>query len=228
MIKQYNVSGAAKNTAANTEVSKINAIGNIVGDVGQEDIVIPRLNIVQGVGQLSETHSIGQIVYDKSVVLSDGPTPVEVTVMRARKQFIENLPYGSDGPAPQVFDTLEEVRAVGGTIEWNGNQKPSFLPVLHVQVLIKVPEGVEGAFPLLHDGQRYAIALWTIRGTAYSRAAKNILTAARFSLSSGLHHGKWVLTTKREKFGRNSVFVPQLALLGKHDEEFVKFVEGLV
>lgn len=229
-IKQYDMKSAAKNTAATTELTTSNNgyIGNIVGEVGKEDIVIPRLNIVQGVGALAETHTMGQIVYDKSVVLSDGNAPVELTVMSARKQFVENLPFGNDGPAPMVYDTLEEVKAAGGTIEWIGNQKPSFVPVLHVQVLIKAPAGADGAFPIEYQGQPYGIALWTIRGVAYPRAAKAILTAARFSLAKGIHHGKWVLTSRREKFGRNSVYVPQLTLQGKHDEEFVKFVEGLV
>ncbi len=236
-IKPYEVNGAeealAEEAAANTgselatRQEAAAMMGTISGDVDSDDILIPRLNVVQGVGPLSELYQPGQIVLNKETVLSDGATPIELTVLSARKQFAENLPFDSD-ERPRVYNTLEEVHEAGGSIEWKDDEKPSFTPILHVQLLLKAPAGAEGAFPLEYKGEPYALALWTLRGVAYTRAGRNILTAARFSLRDGIHHGKWTLATKREKFGRNSVFVPVLRNVGRHDADFLAFVAGLV
>ncbi len=236
-IKPYEVNGAedspAEEAAANpgselaTRQETAAMMGTISGDVDSDDILIPRLNVVQGVGPLSELYQPGQIVLNKETVLSDGSSPIELTVLSARKQFAENLPFDSD-ERPRVYNTLEEVHEAGGSIEWKDDEKPSFTPILHVQLLLKAPAGAEGAFPLEYKGEPYALALWTLRGVAYTRAGRNILTAARFSLRDGIHHGKWTLATKREKFGRNSVFVPVLRNVGRHDADFLAFVTGLV
>lgn len=230
-IKAYEIS--AETSPATTPATPTTGIastppsmGVVVGDIDSSDINMPRLNIVQGVGSLSELFSPGQVVMNQEIVLSNGTTPIELTVLAARKQFVENLAYDAES-RPRVFDTLDEVHAAGGSINWIGNMRPSFVPVLHVNVLIKAPQGVEGSFPIHCNGEDYALAVWTLRGVAYGKAGKSILTAAKFGLQDGLYHGRWTLSTKREKFGRNSVFVPVLRNTGRHDADFVKFVTSL-
>lgn len=234
-IKAYEINGSESKTteeattATSTELAAPQqqmALGTISGDIDTSDIVIPRLNIVQNVGELGELFNAGSIVLNKEVELSNGTTPIEVTVLSARKQFVENLDYDSD-EKPAVFNTLEEVKAAGGTIEWVNDRKPSFVPVLHLNVLFKAPQGVDYALPLSYEGASYGLAVWTLRGVAYTRAGKNILTAAKFSLRDGLFNGKWELTTKREKFGKNSVFVPVLRNVGRNSAEFVEFIRSI-
>lgn len=230
-IKAYDPAAAsaaapAQTTEITAPAAQPQALGTITGDIGADDIVIPRMNITQGVGPLAELFNPGTIILNKEIELSPGSTPVELTVLSARKQFVENIEYGTD-ETPAVYNTLEEVKAAGGTIEWVNDQKPSFVPVLHVQVLLKAPEGLDYAMPLSFGGAAYGLAVWTLRGVAYTRAGKNILTAAKFSLRDGLFHGKWELTTKREKFGRNSVFVPVLRNTGRNTPEFVDWVKNL-
>ena len=230
-IKAYEISAeTSPATTPATTTTEIAAapptMGVVVGDIDSSDINMPRLNIVQGVGSLAELFSPGQVVLNQEIVLSNGANPIELTVLTARKQFVENLAFDAD-TRPKVFDTLEEVHAAGGSINWIGNMRPSYVPVLHVNVLIKAPQGVEGTFPIHYNGEDYALAVWTLRGVAYGKAGRNILTAAKFSLKEGLYHGKWMLTTKREKFGRNSVFVPVLRNIGRHEDDFVKFVTSL-
>lgn len=232
-IKPYQISSSESKATEQQEVTtselatpQPQILGAVSGDIDSGDIVIPRLNIVQAVGQLGELFSPGSIVFNKEVVLSTGSTPVDLTVLSARKQFVENLAYESD-EKPAVFNTLEEVKAVGGTIEWLGNQKPSYLPILHVHVLLKAPKELDYALPLSFEGEAYGLAVWTLRGVSYTRAGKNILTAAKFSLRDGLFNGKWELSTKREKFGKNSVFVPVLRNVGRNSSEFVRFIRSL-
>ena len=197
------------------------------GEFRAEDFVIPKLHLVQSVGPLSEAFQPGAFVYNKELVLTDGVSPLSLTVLRIRKQYVENVPYGGD-EVPRMFDTLEQIRAAGGWIDWRDNQRPPFSPVLHVLVLIKSPSGENPLFPYEFEGAHYGLALWTLRSTGFTRAGKTIITASQFALKDGLHKGGWALTSKREKIGMNFVFVPVLRHEAKHSDEFAEFAAGLL
>lgn len=234
-IKPYSITGSEVQPSevispatTNTQLAttEMPGLGTISGEIDADDIVIPRVNLVQNVGELADLFPSGAVTYNKEVQLSDGTTPIEITVLRARKQFYEALDFDS-GERPQVFDTLEEVKAVGGTVEWVGNQKPTYTPVLHTHIVFKAPAGLDYAFPLEYKGESYGLAVWTLRGVAFKRAGRNILTASKFSLRDGLFHGKWELTTKREKVARNSFVVPVLRNVGRNTPDFVEFLRTL-
>ena len=234
-VKPYEITGSDENLSEVNEETTLMAstretplpLGAIAGDISTDDIVIPRMNLVQGVGTLSELFTPGSVVLNKEVVLTTGETPLELTILSARKQFVENLPFDSE-EKPRVYNTLDEVKEAGGSIEWVNDEQPSFIPILHLQLVFKAPDGEDNyAYPLEFDGKPYGLAVWTLRGVAYTRAGRNILTAARFALRDGLFNGKWALTTKREKFGRNSVVVPVLRNIGRNAPEFVEFLRNI-
>lgn len=199
----------------------------VEGEITGEDIVIPRFHQVQSVGPLSEKFAPGSLVYNKEVVVSDGNTPVSLTVLRIRKRYIENVEYGGDAIA-RVFDTLEEVKAAGGWIDWRDNERPPFSPMLQTLILIRSPFEDHPLFPYQLGDHSYGLALWTLRSTAFTRAGKAIITASQFALRDGLHKGGWQLTSKREKIGMNFVYVPVLRHDAKHPDEFAHFALGLM
>lgn len=199
----------------------------VEGEITGEDIVIPRFHQVQSVGPLSEKFAPGSLIYNKEVVVSDGNTPVNLTVLRIRKRYIENVEYGGDAIA-RVFDTLEEVKAAGGWIDWRDNDRPPFSPMLQTLILIRSPFEDHPLFPYQLGDHAYGLALWTLRSTAFTRAGKAIITASQFALRDGLHKGGWQLTSKREKIGMNFVYVPVLRHDAKHPNEFAHFALGLV
>ena len=222
--------------------SSLPGIGGLAGDYQEGDFRLPRINIVQSVGPLSEDFEAGSIVLNKDMILlpaSEDPkiwsTPLNVTVLNAKKQFQENIEYGSD-EMPETVETLEEVTARGGWLDWRNDAPPPWRPILTALLLIEAPtEAMADEFSIQGtDGKAYELALWTMKGTSYSRAGKAINTAARFALRNKdtglpeLHKGKWTLQVRREKLGTNLVFVPRLRQHGKHTDEFIAFVTTLL
>jgi hypothetical protein len=217
-------------------------VGGITGEIDKGDLSMPKINIVQSVGPLSEDFKPGSILFRKELVLvqaSDDPKawtpPLEITVLSARKQFQEVKDYDSDEMGATV-DTMAEVEAAGGWIDWRNDEKPPWRPLLTALCLVKAPtEEIAEQFTLAGpDDNSYELALWVMTGTAYTRAAKQIMTAAISSLKDKdtgqtmLPRGRWHLSVKRDKLGANLVYVPKFVLVGKHDDAFVEFASTLL
>ena len=225
-----------KNEASTTEVAVAQpAVSGLTGIIEQSDLVIPSLKIAQKTGELGELFMPGSLVLNNEYCLygarSDEPekrtdAPVWITVTGARKSYYENLPYGSD-TMPQTAETLDEVYEKGGSLDWGpNNQRPSWNPQLTCTLLIKGED--EALFPFEYEGDNYTPAQWTIASiSAYTAAAKPILTAAAFNLKAGLEFGSWELTTKLKKDTNKSWIVPVLKTGPKNDEAFVKWVREL-
>lgn len=224
---------AIATTSRETAMSTAGGLApELTGDFGVDDFRIPTLNIVQAVGPLSDKfpNQAGAICFNKEVLLSPPPAAgqsgdiISLTVVGGEKRFVENLPYGSD-QMPQTVDTVEQVRELGGTLQWVGDERPTWAPVFNAYVLIEGDPEIPG-FMLEHDGRWFAPAVWSMRSTAYKRAATLIISAARLSLRDGLANGKWSLSAKREKIGQNFVFVPILKQAGRNSKEFVDFIKN--
>jgi hypothetical protein len=199
------------------------------------------LKVVQAVGPLKAKFpkSEGWFCLANELLVTPGDSPLFLTVVRFRKQFIENLPYGDDslGQA-QVVDLEEEVRKRGGILEWGEDENgkripPTWVPLGRALVVIPAPEELkdEPLFCYEDSGKKFAVALWTLRGTSYSTVAKSIMTAAGFALkpeNGGLSSGLWEATTKYEKRGINMVHVPYIRFAkSRNSDEFKKFCQEI-
>lgn len=206
------------------ESSSINlALGKVGGSVDSRDLIIPRLNIVQNVGPLSEGFEGGDIVFNKETVLAHKEEPVYLTVLSIKKTYEERLAYDPTGPRPVVYETLQEVLDAGLHIDWRGNEAPPVREVAEVLTFIEKPDGVED-LGFSHEilGKEYALALWALRGTGYTRGAKKIFSASQIELAKeGLLSGRWEFSTERTLVGGNYVFAPVLRVKGKNSPEFV-------
>jgi len=200
------------------------ALGSVSGSVDSRDIIIPKLNITQNVGPLSEEFEGGDIVYSKETVLVSKEVPIFMTVLSIKKTYEDRLPYDPNGPRPKVYETIEEVIEAGLWVDWRGNEAPPVREVGTMLVLIEQPDGVDHlGFNHEIEGKTYALAMWVARGSAYTRGAKKVFSASQIELAKGgLMSGKWELSTKREQINGNWVFVPVMRIVGKNSPEFIK------
>ena len=200
-------------------------IGSVTGEVSRSDIVRPTLNIVHAVGPLSEDFTPGQLVLNRELVIAEPEKPITLMVLSLDKFFMENVPYGGDETA-RTFSTLEEVKKAGLHCEWINDQKPPCGPA--AKALVAIQSDVEsGLYPFSFDGKFYAIAEWSLRGVAFTRAGKLIITASQWGLKDGLHNGSWTLSTRREKLGSNWVWVPVLKAGPRNSKELAEFFTNL-
>ena len=142
------------NAVAVAEPTNIVVIANedVTGDFERSDILIPTIRLVQKTGELAELHTPGSWVLNQEELLSDGSTPLNLTVLNFRKYFAENIPYGGD-EQPRIAVSIKEVREMDGTTEWGDNTPPTFVPVGEATVLVEGKN--EALFPFEYDGSRY-------------------------------------------------------------------------
>ncbi len=204
------------------ETTALVAGGGITGDLDASDISFPRLQIVQGMGNLSENFKKGEIVLDGESLISDGPTPIELTVCRIGKQFEENVDWDG-GEIPRIVSKAEAIE-IGGSFEWGNNgQKPDWMPIADALICVKGED--PEVFPFEFEGANYAFALWRIKGPAYKRAAVPIFTAARMYYRDGLRNGSFLLNTEKATFGGKSVHVPKIRRGSRNTGEFAEWLQ---
>lgn len=210
--------------AAATSPSKVPA--GIEGEVGNRDIQLPRLNLLQKTSELVDAgFTPNTFALNREIPLGKSITAV---VVKLRKQFQQDTPYGSEVQA-HVVDTLAEVREAGGSTEWGSDNRYS--EIAHLQLLVKAPDDLSedqlDAFPYEVDGSHWAPCVITVAKTAYKAAAKPVITAAFSTLRAGLHHGLWTVTAEMKSAPMGTWSTPQFKLTGRTKPEMCELVEAL-
>jgi hypothetical protein len=200
------------------------------------DIKLPRINLTQKVGGLADHFAPGSIVFEKTVVLSDGKTPVDLTPLQIRKMYQRKVAWGEgdSNEQPEVYDTVAEVRAAGGSLEYGDDNY--FGEVAHIQFAIKLPAAFKDneeageiidLFPYELNGDLFAVAMWTVTSSGYTALAKPLFTAAASLLRNGLYHGHYNVTSELRKNAKNSWYAPRPVFAGKHTPEAAEFFKSI-
>lgn len=227
----------------------------LLGDKVPEfsDIILPRLNIVQGVGALKDSYPQGAIVYGQSVTLYEPPgidkktgnvtragtKPLVLTVLGFRPtRYAEKIAGGARG---LVVDTEEAVRFNGGTLdykEWELKKAAGmkrFEPLVDAMVAIEKPADLDDhgtLFSFPAGGKQYAIALWGMKGTAYTAAAKRVFFTQRAMgclRAGGYPSYSFAVTTRLEQYpGGNSAWIPIVVPHEKNTEAFLVFARNIL
>jgi hypothetical protein len=245
-------------TPSQTSVAKYS--DQFAGDFipGFKDIVLKRVNLVQCVGGLKDTFIPGSLVYAQSAPLFIPPDiavdkatgnvtikreatpPVEMTVL-GFKFYGKNQPFCfsekvSGGERGMVCYTEEQVRAVGGTLdykEWELKRAAGmkrFEYMSEVRLIVKCPAGLDAdraGFAYKAGGDRFAIAVWTMKGSAYNAACKSVLFTERQTgvlRNGGYSSWSFAVTTRDKVFSGNKYFVPSFVPNAPTTPAVTKFV----
>lgn len=201
------------------------------GDWDTSDIAIPYLSIIQKTSE--SPFPKGNIIWNRDhVIHALGEKPMTVVFLQIRKEYVEDLPFGSD-VKPRRFRSKHDAEAAGlydKRVAAEGD--PTYKPECVCLVLVPVPiEYSITPFELLPEEFRidektgWARALWYVRGAGFYNVAKPVATAVTSGhLRDGVFHGKWALSTEYRTFGKNSTYLPKLRATGRVSDEGFQWI----
>lgn len=226
------------------------------GDIKFEDIYLPKVNLVHNVGDLMKIFSPGEIVLNGTYVIHTpthqnrkGSDPLKITIIGfKRKQYVEKITskQGEEREKGLLVNSEAEVEAAGGTLNyavWKQNvdarkTNPALPAIKRFEtlatalILIERPAHLTDSlqFPYEFEGKFYALALWGMKGTAFTNAAKHFYTARKIGfLKTGYVSRAWNLTTKLEDFGANVSWIPVVEPCKEpNSEPFIAFVKEVI
>lgn len=231
--------------------------GLVLGDKLPDfsDIILPRINIAQNIGELKDSYTPGTVVFGTDTgrtVLYMPPDidtntgnvkrvatlPAHICVLGFRPtRFVEKVVGGIRG---QICNTEAEVRAAGGTLDYTEQKLKAasgmklFQPLAEAVVTIEKPEAAaddDTVFVYAIEGKKYALGLWSMKGTAYTSAAKRVFFTARSlgCLRGGYPTWHFDLTTRLEKYpGGNQAWIPICVAKTKSSPEWLAFVAQIL
>lgn len=191
-------------------------------NINFKDIIVPRVNVVQKVGDLSEQFTPGYIVLNQSTVIHIpdnaekkiiGSGPLVLTPIGCRPlQYAEKVNGGGRG---LFFNTEAEVAAANGTLdykEWKAskttaNPKKRFEEYATFLFLVKQPKALlpdeeHQVFTHEIDGEYYSLALMGLKGVWYTGFAKRMFSERKigFLKAGGYTSFNWNVSTFVKSF----------------------------
>lgn len=229
---------------------KTQLIGDKIPDM--TEIMLPRVNIVQNIGGLKDSFESGTLLLNRDLPLFLGPAidksgnvtragtpPVTMIVLGFRPtRYVEKVEGGAKGI---IVDSEEAVTKAGGTLdyqEWNlkkAHGMKRFEPLADALVAIKRPESVKDdgtVFTFSVDGAKWTLALWGMRGTSYTAAAKKVFFTARSIgclKAGGYPSFTFFISTKEEEYpGGRKAWIPVCKAGEPTSPELLKWVADVL
>lgn len=199
------------------------AKGGMEGDWDQSNLILPRLQVVQGSGQLSQRFPGGSVIIADEIFLqpsnAQSPAiPINFVPIQNRKQFRERVDQNSGLKARIAFGK-DEVRALGGTTEWGAKkERPTWEETARLVMLVQQPEGIDHpAFSEIEGlPGKFAVLVYYASGVSFKHTGEVIATAAASTLRVPtnkpgetvpyLPKRWWRLTCEARPWGRFSPF----------------------
>lgn len=182
------------------------------------DVDIPIGNIVQKISQIDGP--VGSLVVDKKHVILPAETPRDVYVVKALKEWHEDLPFGTEGG--QYAKTEEEYRAL---VE-QGVQM-----VEHAYISLMIPsageEVDEAAFPFPFGDRHYCLARLYVAKDAYRQTYKRLATYVAMNQGRSFRERLWTFESQLITKGKYSWYAPSLSISASQpDPQVVEFIRS--
>lgn len=221
---------------------------------GFKDIILPRLNIAQALGEIGKTFDAGTIVFGGNLALWTPPIfdkktgnpiraagpPLTICCLGYHSlRFVEKV----QGGGGMIVNSEAEVRANGGTLDYNewklkkaaGMRRFEYL--MDTVIAVKRPEHIPDdgkTFVFAVGKDKYVIALWALKGAAYTAAIKGFFNREKVMgcMREGLATWHVYLTTRMKPFktpegGDGEAWIPVLVAAEKSNDEFLQFAAGV-
>ncbi len=250
---------AAPSTAPALQVPAIRPslapAGLVLGDKlpNFNDIILPRLNIVQGIGQLKDSFNVGELVFNQNTVLFSPP------IINAKSQIVESPATAplvlcvlgfketryvekTDGSVRgQIVNSEQAVRDAGGTLdfnEWNMKKASGmkrFETLAEALIAIRRPaqcKDDDTIFTYLVGEHKYALGLWGMKGVVYTAAAKRVFFTQRAIgclRQEGYPSYHFNVSTRLETYpGNRQAWVPVCLPGEKSNAAFIAFAREML
>lgn len=241
-----------RNTHTEVATTSTAPSGLVMGDKlpSFDEIILPRVNLVHSVGNLKDQFQPGALIYDQRLVLtkppiirqgkveSEGLPPVIVTFLGFRPtRYVENVKGGGRG---LICKTPDEVTKNGGTLDYQEFiQKQSsgmkrFDYLAEALIAIQRPEHCaddDTVFTFEADGLKYALALYSMKASAYTVAKKTVFHARSLGcLTKGYPTHSWALSSilKPTPDGSSTYWLPVLVQHKKSTPAFLNFAAAVL
>lgn len=217
--------------AAPLVVSTPSPMDDFDGEISRSDVKVPRLQLAQSIGPLSDDFPSGTWVINKKVAIAAKDELLTVIPLRAVKYYQEKLEYSVSGPMPRRFSTMSDVTAAGLRADWGpDSEPPQIQECLDLTLLIQAPSATPSPeFSFVFGGKSYALLNWSITSyTAYDAAARPLLSARTLYLPS-FHAREWTLNSEKHLMKNgNSTMRPSLVAADPTSEAFQAWSGGLL
>jgi hypothetical protein len=202
----------------------------VEGEISSADIRVPRINLVQKSGNLSNEFTPGLFLFEKTVPLAKVGDDVTFVPLRLKKYYQLKVEFGTSQDMPPKFNTMDEVRAFGGSLQY-GDEKYC-VEMADIMVAIAAPEDpseeVLQHFPYNNGEANWALAMYTVGSSAYTSLAKRLITDSVGVLRAGLYTGLYNMHSEIRKTAQNSWYVPVAQYAGKNSTpDFFRGLAGL-
>jgi len=141
-----------------------------------EDIDIPKMSLVQKMSDTSKEFTIGTFLFAGSVPLTTDPEDtVACVALKARKYYVEDIPYG-DEEMPSIFDSKDEALAAGFSLTYGEDKYCK--PHCDLLLLVALPEDAIDSAEFIFEGIGFSRCIYTVKGASFA-VARAILTAVK-------------------------------------------------
>ena len=189
--------------------------------ISRDDILLPRINLVQKSGKLCDDFAPGTFLFERQVVLAKPDEQFSAVVLGDKKYYQEKVEYGSTEFGKRAYSE-QEVRDQGGTVTWGVADKPYYQSVADFLLAVKAPADITpdqtAMFPFVSpEGENYAVAIYTVAASAYTSLAKRIFTDKLYSLKDGLHLAEYRIKSELRRNSANSWYVPAVTMPKRYE-----------
>ena len=188
--------------ATTTEIAPVRQVHGLQFDMS--DIDIPRLNITQKTSSFEAP--TGSLVLDKTHVILQPNTGINVVVVKADKMWREDTPFDED-VIPQIAKTPEELSALSARTTY---------PIIEfAEIIFMIPpvsdtEVDHSVYQFPIAGKQWAIGKLNVQKDAYRQTFKRLATFQGLNPTVPFFAKQWNLSVGLMTKGKYSWWVPSL------------------